>query len=416
MGAGSLWSLAGRALAGTGTKRKLIVVLAEGGWDVSFCMDPKQGVPDVEGPEVDEVAADPDDRNEVRTFGDISVMTNASRRPAVGAFFEGWARHTAVINGVWMGSIAHTPCRRRVLTGQAAEGYPDIGVVAGHALSDREPLGSVDLAGVSYAGGLAYTTGRVGLMSQLKSLLTPEHALRPVEAGAATYPQRVSSEAERALIDAYLQGGVDSVRGMHGAGPQLDGYVESMDRAKRFRDSAQSIAARLQLGSAPGFLLQGELALDLLESETCRSVLLDSGSMWDTHTNSTLQHGHFERLFDGLDALMRDLRGRGMLDDTTVAVVSEMARTPRRNAAGGKDHWPHTSALLLGGGVAGGRVYGGTDDRMEALPVELATGELHTAGSLLKYDNLAAGILDMVGVDPQPWLPDVAPFRGATRT
>ena len=96
-----------------------------------------------------------------------------------------------------------------------------------------------------------------------------------------------------------------------------------------------------------------------------------------------------------------------------VAVLSEMSRTPKRNDALGKDHWPHTSALLLGGPVRGGRVLGATDGLQESLPMDLATGAVDPAGTLLRYDNLAAGLLAMLDVDPGPWLPGSEPFLGA---
>ena len=101
-----------------------------------------------------------------------------------------------------------------------------------------------------------------------------------------------------------------------------------------------------------------------------------------------------------------------MLDNTVVAVLSEMTRTPLRNASGGKDHWGHTSALLLGA-VRGNAVSGGTDGLLESMPMDLATGQLDPKGALCKYDNLCAGLLELVGVDPEEWLPGVVPFRGA---
>jgi uncharacterized protein (DUF1501 family) len=45
-----------------------------------------------------------------------------------------------------------------------------------------------------------------------------------------------------------------------------------------------------------------------------------------------------------------------------VVVWGEFGRTPRVNAAGGRDHWPEVGpALLVGGGIRGGQVIGATD-------------------------------------------------------
>src|SRR5262249_59411782 len=66
---------------------------------------------------------------------------------------------------------------------------------------------------------------------------------------------------------------------------------------------------------------------------------------------------------EALSALLEDLQARGLLDDTLVTAAGEFGRTPKIDAGGkGRDHWPHCySALLAGGGVRGGRVYGASD-------------------------------------------------------
>jgi hypothetical protein len=67
-------------------------------------------------------------------------------------------------------------------------------------------------------------------------------------------------------------------------------------------------------------------------------------------------------LDQALSALLEDLAQRGLLDETLVAAVGEFGRTPRINNTGGRDHWgPCQSALLAGGGIRGGQVYGASD-------------------------------------------------------
>jgi hypothetical protein len=64
----------------------------------------------------------------------------------------------------------------------------------------------------------------------------------------------------------------------------------------------------------------------------------------------------------GLTALLEDLAQRGLLDDTLIAAAGEFGRTPKINGDGGRDHWGACqSALLAGGGVRGGQVYGASD-------------------------------------------------------
>jgi uncharacterized protein (DUF1501 family) len=67
----------------------------------------------------------------------------------------------------------------------------------------------------------------------------------------------------------------------------------------------------------------------------------------------------FDRAYS---ALLDDLERRGRLGSTLVAAAGEFGRTPRLNAAGGRDHWPGVwSGLFAGGGVRGGQVIGASD-------------------------------------------------------
>jgi hypothetical protein len=70
-------------------------------------------------------------------------------------------------------------------------------------------------------------------------------------------------------------------------------------------------------------------------------------------------------LDEAVSALLEDLELRGLLESTLVVVVGEFGRTPKIDANGGypgREHWPHCfSALLAGGGVCGGNVYGTSD-------------------------------------------------------
>lgn len=61
-------------------------------------------------------------------------------------------------------------------------------------------------------------------------------------------------------------------------------------------------------------------------------------------------------------ALLEDLSLRGLLDETLVVAVGEFGRTPKINSSQGRDHWGRCqSALLAGGGIRGGQVYGTSD-------------------------------------------------------
>jgi hypothetical protein len=130
--------------------------------------------------------------------------------------------------------------------------------------------------------------------------------------------------------------------------------------------------------------------------------LVESGArvvtvnMFDTVFNQTTWDCHGSGPFSTLDdykrvllptfdqvfsALLDDLDARGLLDTTLVAAVGEFGRTPKLNAAGGRDHWPGVwSVALAGGGVSGGRVIGASDGRA-SVPVDrpVAAQEVHAS-------------------------------------
>lgn len=99
-------------------------------------------------------------------------------------------------------------------------------------------------------------------------------------------------------------------------------------------------------------------------------------SSWDMHggemgMGSAFGNGSYgmgwclPRLDEGLSALLTDLKERGMLESTMVVVTGEFGRTPIINAAStlpGRQHWPSCfSAIIAGGGIRGGAVYGESD-------------------------------------------------------
>lgn len=87
---------------------------------------------------------------------------------------------------------------------------------------------------------------------------------------------------------------------------------------------------------------------------------------WDTHAKNSerLKQALMPPMDQAYSALLEDLQARGMLEDTLVVWIGEFGRSPKINAAGGRDHWGHVfSAALAGGGVQGGAVYGESDSQ-----------------------------------------------------
>jgi len=121
------------------------------------------------------------------------------------------------------------------------------------------------------------------------------------------------------------------------------------------------------------------------------------GYSWDSHRNSNDVKDHLLPTFDqACSALLTDLDERGLLQETLVVAIGEMGRTPKANASWGRNHWSTCfPALIAGGGIRGGIVYG-RSDRLAAYPEE----------SPVSPEDLAKTIYWSLGIDPELFLPN----------
>lgn len=131
---------------------------------------------------------------------------------------------------------------------------------------------------------------------------------------------------------------------------------------KAFDLTQESPATRARYGE-DGFA-QGLLLARRLVEHDVRFVEVDYGG-WDTHTDNFTRVREKSAVLDqALAALLSDLKGRGLLNDTLVVLATEFGRTPDivQDRNNGRNHYPKAfTCLLAGGGVGGGRSYGKTD-------------------------------------------------------
>jgi hypothetical protein len=89
-----------------------------------------------------------------------------------------------------------------------------------------------------------------------------------------------------------------------------------------------------------------------------------SGSGWDAHSNIEANHGKWCGVSDRpIAGLLKDLKQRGLLEDTLVVWGGEFGRTPFNEKGNGRDHNPWGFTMwMAGGGVKGGQYVGTTDE------------------------------------------------------
>ncbi len=129
---------------------------------------------------------------------------------------------------------------------------------------------------------------------------------------------------------------------------------------------------------------------------------------WDTHNaNFLATPGQASMLDSAFATLLDELERRGLLDETLVVLATEFGRTPEINVNEGRDHHPQAfTCVLAGGGVRGGTVHGGTDERGARI-----------LGTPVKVQDFNATIAYALGLplDQVLYSPSMRPFTVADR-
>ncbi|MFP6649153.1 MAG: DUF1501 domain-containing protein, partial [Pirellulaceae bacterium] len=151
----------------------------------------------------------------------------------------------------------------------------------------------------------------------------------------------------------------------------------------------------LEPGDTSSFAWQCLVARRLAERDVRFIELVDGDTSldknWDAHANLT----KYDRLARNVDqpiaALIKDLKARGMLEDTLVVFTTEFGRGPYVQSPGtnGRGHWSRVySSWLAGAGIKGGMTYGSSDERGDDV-----------AEDVVGVHDFQATILHQLGLD-----------------
>jgi hypothetical protein len=178
----------------------------------------------------------------------------------------------------------------------------------------------------------------------------------------------------------------------------FDTAAGMMREAPQVFDLAGETDATLQMYGLPrgdnkSFAWQCVMARRLVEQGVRVVELIDSGSNnnWDAHGNMQEHRPKAQRVDRAIAALLKDLKQRGLLSETLVAVCTEFGRTPWGATPADKGRNHHARAftcLLAGAGVKGGTVYGETDE----YGISIAADPCHV-------HDYHATILHLLGID-----------------
>jgi hypothetical protein len=311
----------------------------------------------------------------------------------------------AFVRGIKVDSNNHSPATMHVNTGSVFQGNPSVGAWVVYGLgSENQNLpgyivlhdprgGPVNNSAVWQSGYLPATyqgtplrpSGTPILDLESAKGVTREQARRELELLRWMNERHA---AERASVD------------------DLEARIASYELAFRMQTEAPSVVdiskepehIRKMYGldqpETEAFGRQCLLARRMVEKGV-RFVLLVHG--WENGAYSWDHHRDIKKLLpqrvrevdQPAAALLKDLKQRGMFNDTLVAWTSEMGRTPFAEGGAGRNHnqWGLVN-WLAGGGIRGGADFGGTDDF-----------GLRAAGSPIPIRDVHATILQQLGLD-----------------
>ncbi|MDP2307209.1 MAG: DUF1501 domain-containing protein [Pseudomonadota bacterium] len=392
------------ARAATASDTKFIFVFAPGGWDTTR----------VFADEFSNSAVDMEAAAQRGTVGNIGFVDHPER-PSVRTFLEAWHARTVVLNGLMVRSIAHEICTMIAMTGTTSGLTPDWPAILANADGGRYTLPHLVLGGPSFPGDLGVAVSRTGSNGQLEALLSGRsRGMQDIVSGGPNAPAE-------SLLDRYLSRRA-AARASSARSTLDKALAGQFSVAVNHANELKDLQYIMDFTGGADVADQVQVAVDALSLGVSRCVTLASAGAvlgWDTHAdNDNQQSPLWENLFSGLGQLMQALATTPgtseatLADETVLVVLSEMGRTPKLNAFNGKDHWPYTSAMVVGPNLVGNRVIGGFDASFYGKSIDTVTGDVSDGGEILSAESLGATLLAMADVDPLDYVDGVDPIMG----
>jgi len=205
----------------------------------------------------------------------------------------------------------------------------------------------------------------------------------------------LSSDDQRAQLDLLQQMNQAHLE-QRGRDEQLEARIASLEMAFRMQGEAQEAfdisretqATRRLYGDGE-FANACLLARRLAERGVrVTQIYYGNGQPWDDHNDIANHRNHARASDRPIAALLRDLKSRGLLEDTLVVWGGEFGRTPMAQGNGRDHHIKGFSIWLAGGGIKGGITHGSTD--------ELGYNAVE---DVVEVHDLHATMLYLLGVD-----------------
>jgi len=402
-----------------------VFVHASGGWDVTLWADPRnerKGLVEPASTDNTEVAPitlwkptklDGDtDTFEILAPSDVSLRFG----PGIGDLYD--LRHRlTVINGLAMNTVSHPDGTAFSATGRHLAGgsvpASSIDVALANELGAKQLLPDVAIQfPASFVGDRLDRRAvplRVSSAATIaKSLSRGDTYLDDIDRQTITavLGAEASELAKRsAFPEAYQRMGSQQATLPHLLGDELKAAFTQ----KTLQDAYPQFnyKARFQAQGA----LSAAFTIEAIKRNLVRCVGFSLGGL-DTHNQNYKQQAHTQQeLFGVIASLVKLLdatphpnkQGSKLADHTHILVFSDFCRTPQINLAGGRDHYPNNSALVISPRFKGGISYGKTDHE-QLLPAN--AGAFADGQRPIAPPDLLATMLHAFSIEPRRYLRD----------
>ena len=299
----------------------------------------------------------------------------------------GIADDICMINSMYAEIPNHEPCLTMMNTGSNIIGRPSMGswITYGLGLENQNLPGYVVLCPSQpiTIGTPLWSAGFLPAMHQGTYVKNEWIEGEPFEA-AKVIPNVTNSAVSEAVqkrnVGFLRKLNEENMEAIGRKDSQLDATIKSMETAYRMQTEAPQVFDVSKESKAtldmygPGSTALGSLMAVRLAEKGVRMVQVyySKGDPWDAHTDILSYRKLAKDSDQPFAAVVKDLKQRGMLDDTLVIGGTEFGRTPAIQTANemvgggvvnGRDHNHYGFSLwMAGGGIKGGITHGATDD------------------------------------------------------
>jgi hypothetical protein len=431
-----------QGMPGAPSTEFFLFIHAAGGWDVTVSLDPRNAVNDLIDPASTDTVdtagllrwTDAPARDGLTSFNIVRPAgCNIPFGPAIGLMAEARRfERMLVVNGIAMNTVSHPDGTAYSSTGRHLAGgrpvAPSIDTMLASELGTNRLFPSVSVRFPSFYTGPNLDPRALPL--RVDSIGTVNRSLARSD--------RFVDRATRSEVNALLGAETRSLAARSYFPQVYQGIDQQLTALERIHSDprlaslftltalrANPLFEPLFVPKRPGTsdplpapwqfeantLYNAAFAIEAFRLDMARCVSFSTTS-FDTHSANYEDHPqHQQELFNMLagiiDALSAanhpTLAGRKLIDHTHIMVLSEFCRTPQINVAGGRDHYPNNSTVLISPRFRGNTVVGSSHPG-QLLPN--ATRRFADGMRAITPADVLATLLDAFAIDPRRYMRD----------